>query len=253
MSTSDWQAVLLPVRAILGPGAALDEARVRSSPLALAGVVLLVAALGSLGLPRLLPLLGAALAPSGQPLLDAHLGVMRAALTRLVLADRLLPPMPFVIGAVIVAAAAAPVLAGRGVRARTIWAVLAAGAAPLLVQRLGELAVVWLTPGDGLVAGDVARLPARFNVGVAGVLAVAGVTGTGAWSVAAEAANAVGLWVVALWGWGLASLDRGAPAAARGAALPSWPFWLAGAAYAAGYALYAALFPLYLLLVMGAP
>ena len=248
-----WRAALLPVRTVVSPGAALDEARVRSDPLALASVVLLVAALGSLGLPRLLDLLGATLAPSGQGLLDAHLGVMRAALARLVIADRVLPPLPYVLAALIVVAAAAPVLAGRGVRGRTIVAVLAVGAAPLLVQRVGELAVVWIAPGDGMVAGDVARLPARFNVGVAGLLALGGATAPGAWSVVAEAANVVGVWVVVLWGWGLASLDRSVPAAARGAALPVWPFWLAGAAYAAGYALYSALFPLYLLLVMGAP
>ena len=253
MHSSRWRAALLPVRTVVSPGAAINEARVRGDPLVLASVVLLVAALGSLGLPRLLDLLGATLAPSGQAVLDANLGVLRAALARLVIADRVLPPPPYVIGGLIVVVIAAPVLAGRGVRGRTIVAVLAVGAAPLLVQRVGELAVVWLAPGDGLVAGDVARLPARFNVGLAGVLALAGVTATGAWSVVAEAANAVGVWVIVLWGWGLASLDRSAPAAARGAALPAWPFWLAGAAYAAGYALYAVLFPLYLLLVMGAP
>lgn len=253
MHTTRWRAALLPVRTVMSPGAAIDEARVRADPLALASVALLVAVLGALGLPRLLALLEAALAPSGQALLDAHLGVMRAALARLLIADRVLPPLPYVIGGLIVVAIAAPVLAGRRVRGRAIVAVLAVGAAPLLVQRVGELAVVWLVPGDGLVAGDVARLPARFNIGVAGLLAAAGVTASGAWSVVAEAANAVGVWVVVLWGWGLASLERSASAAARGAALRAWPFWLAGAAYAAGYALYAALFPLYLLLVMGAP
>lgn len=253
MGTSGWRAAGLPLRAVVSPAAALDEARARSGALALAGMVLLAAALGALGLPRLLDLLAASLGPGGDAVLDAHFDVMRAALARLVIADRLLPPLPYVIGGLIVAAAAAPVLAGRGVPARTILAVLAVGAAPLLVQRAGELAVVWLAPGDALVAGEVARLPARFNVGVAGVLALAGVTAAGAWSVAAEAANAVGLWVVVLWGWGLARLDRSAGPPARGQALAAWPFWLAGAAYAAGYALYAALFPLYLLLVMGAP
>jgi hypothetical protein len=251
MGPTWWRTLGLPARAVVSPVAAMDEARHRSGALALASVVLAAAALGALALPRLLDLLSAALAPAGNPLLDAHLGVLRGALGRLVIADRLLPPLPYVIGALIVGAAA-PALAGRHLRARAILGVLAIGAAPLLVQRAGELAVVWLTPGDGLVAGEVARLPARFNVGLAGVLGAAGVTATGAWSVVAEAANAVGLWVVALWGWGLAQLDRSA-AAARGVALPAWPFWLAGAAYAAGYALYAALFPLYILLVMGAP
>jgi hypothetical protein len=253
MSSSRWRAALLPVRTVLSPAAALNEARLRADPLTLASVVLLVAALGVLALPRLLDLLGAALAPSGQALLDAHLGVMRAALARLLIVDRVLPPLPYVIGALIVAVAAAPALAGRGVPFRAVVAVLAVGAAPLLVQRVGELAVVWLTSREGLVAGDVARLPARFNVGLAGVLGLAGITASGAWSVAAEAANAFGVWVVVLWGWGLASLQRSASPAGRGAVLPSWPFWLAGAGYASGYAVYAACFPLYLLVVMGAP
>jgi hypothetical protein len=41
-----------------------------------------------------------------------------------------------------------------------------------------------------------------------------------------------------------------APRAARAA---RWPFALAASAYAAGYALYAALFPAYLMVVMGRP
>ena len=253
MRGPSWRAALLPARMVVSPGVAMDEARVGGDPLGAASLIAGVAALGALGLPRLLELLSATLAPGGQPLLDAHLGVMRTALSRLLVVDRLLPPLPFVIAAVIVAAGAAAVLMGRGVRTRTLVAVLAAGAAPLLVQRLGELAVVWLTPGEGLTAGDVVRLPARFNLGLAGALGTAGVSVTGAWSVVAEAVNGVGVWVVVLWGWGLATLDRGALAAARGAALPAWPFALAAAGYAAGYALHAALYPVFLLLVMGAP
>ncbi len=253
MRDPSWRAALLPARVILSPGLAMDEARIGCDPLGAVSVIAGVAALGALGLPRLLELLSAALAPGGQALLDAHLGVMRAGLSRLLVVDRLLPPPPYLIAAVIVAAGAAAVLMGRGVRARTLVAVLAAGAAPLLVQRFGELAVVWLTPGEGLAAGDVMRLPARFNLGLAGALGAAGVSLTGASSVVAEAVNGVGLWVVTLWGWGLATLDRGALGAARGAALPVWPFALAAAAYAAGYALFAAVYPAFLLLVMGAP
>jgi len=120
------------------------------------------------------------------------------------------------------------------------------------VQRAGELAVVLAVPGGGLVAGDVAGLPARFNVGVAGALAAAGVAAPGWLGVAAQAANAVGLWVVALWGWGLARLDRDAGRPVGAARAMGWCA-AAAAAYAAGWALHAALYPTLLLLVMGAP
>jgi hypothetical protein len=253
MRPARWRAARLPLRALWSPGAAMDEAGSRPGPIAAGSLVLLVAALGALALPKLLVLLAAALAPSGQPLLDAHLVVLRSGLERYLLADRLLPPLPFVFGALIVAAVAAPVLAGRGVSTGAVVGVLAVGAAPLVVQRLGELALVLVAPGGGLAAGEVVRLPARFNVGVAGVLSVVGVTSTGALSVVAEATNATGLWVVGLWGWGLARLDRDAAAVSRPAPAPRWPFALSGAAYAAGYAVYGTLFPYYLVLVMGAP
>lgn len=253
MRRAGWRAAALPIRALFSPGGALDDAGSGHDLIALASLALLVAALGALALPRLFALLDAALLPSGQPRLDAHLDVLRAGLRRYLVAERLVPPLPFVVGGLLVALVAAPVLAGRGVRASAIVRVLAVGAAPLLVQRAGELAAVLGAPGDGLVAGDVARLPARFNVGVAGALSLAGVTATGWPSVVAEATNAFGVWVVALWGWGLSRLDRDLSGSSRTAAHPVWWCGLAVTAYGAGYLLYAALFPYLLVLVMGAP
>ncbi len=241
---------LVPLEAMWDPAAAMDVAGARHPLLAAAGLALLVAGLGAAALPRLLGLLAASLEPGGAEALARHAMVLHAGLARYLVADRIVPPLPFVVAGVLTAAVAVPVLGTRRVAARAVVGVLAAGAAPLLVQRLGELAVVWATPGAGLAAGDVVGLPVRFNVGVAGILSAAGVMPQGAMSVAAEAANAVGLWVVALWGWGLARLDAGA---ARCARRPRWPFALAAAAYAAGYALYAVLFPAYLMVVMGRP
>ncbi len=253
MSALRWRTALLPLRAVATPTAALLETRTGPDPLVLASVVVLVSCLGALALPRLLGLLAASLATGRSPLLDAHAAVLRAGLARLVVADRLLPPLPYCFAAALLALAAAPLLAERGVRPLTVVCVIAAGASPLLLQRLGELAVVWLVPPDGLASGDIVSLPARFNVGAAGVLAAMG-TLPGGWAgVAAEAANAVGIWVVGLWGAGLALLARGETAAARSAALPAWPFVLAAAAYAAGHAAYAAAFPLYMVVVMGRP
>ena len=253
MSGARWRAVLLPVRAVVSPDASLREAAVASGRVMAASLLLLVALLGALALPRLQALLGAGLADGRSSLLDAHVAVLRVGLARYVLADRLLPPLPYAIGAVFAWLVSAPVLAGSGVRARTVAAVLMAGASPLLVQRAGELAVVWLTPGGALAAGDIVGLPARFNVGVAGALAAAGVRLDGWRSVAAEAANGIGVWVVLLWGWGLACLDRGPRATApRASGAIRWCL-VAAVAYGAGYAMYGALLPAFLVLVMGAP
>lgn len=244
------RGALLPLRALWSPGAAMDAAGARHPVRALFGLAALLAALGAAGLPRLRGLLRASLDPGGSAPLVRHFAVLHAGLARYLVADRLAPPLPLVAAALLAAAVAVPALAPRGVAARAVLGVLVAGAAPLLVQRLGELAVVWLTPATGLATGEVVTLPVRFNVGAAGILAAAGVPVGGALSVAAEAANGIGLWVVGLWGWGLARL---AGAAGRAARRPRWPYALALAAYGAGYAVHAGLFPAYLLVVMGRP
>jgi len=249
--TRALRALSLPLSALGEPGPAMDVAGSRHAAGAAAGLLLLTCGLGALSLPRLLALLAATLAPVGAPLVAAHAAALHDGLVRYLVADRLLPPPPLVIAALLVAVVAMPVLAGRRVSARAVWGVLAVGAGPLLVQRLGELLVVWSTPADGLVAGDVVGLAGRFNVGLAGVLGAAGRPPDGALGVVADAANATGLWVVGLWGWGLARLDR--DACRDGGGTVTWPYVLGVAAYAAGYAAYAASLPAYLGLVMGVP
>jgi len=248
-----FRSMLLPLSALGEPGAAMDVAGSRYPVRAVAGLLLSITVLGAASLPRILALLGMTLAPVGSPLAAAHAAALHDGLVRYVVADRLLPPPPLVLAAVLVALVATPMLAARRVAWTAVCGVLAVGAAPLVVQRLGELIVVWTTPADGLVAGDVASLATRFNVGLAGILSAAGRTPDGAWGIAADATNAIGLWVVALWGWGLARLDRDAAAVSGRAARVVWPFMLSAAAYAAGYAVYAALLPTWLLLVMGVP
>jgi len=249
--TGALRTLSLPLSALGEPGTAMDVAGARHTAGAVAGLLLLTCGLGALSLPRLLVLLAATLAPVGSPLVAAHAAALHDGLVRYVMVDRLLPPPPLLIAALLVAVVATPVLAGRRVSARAVWGVLAVGAAPLVVQRLGELLVVWSTPAEGLVAGDVVGLAARFNVGLAGMLGAAGQAPDGALGVVADAANATGLWVVALWGWGLARLDRDA---VRGRSAPViWPFVVSAAAYAAGYAAYAVGLPYFLMLVMGVP
>ncbi len=252
MTPPRWRAALIPLRAVTSPDASLRDAAGASAPVMAGSLLLLAALLGSLALPRLLDLIAERFAGGSATLLDAHLAALRGGLVRYVLADRLLPPVPYVLAALIASLVAAPVLAGHGVRARAVAAVLVAGAAPLLLQRLGELAVVWLTPPERLAAGDVAGLAARFNIGVAGVLGAAGAPLSKWASVAAEAANGIGLWVVVLWGRGLARLDGGPHAPSSGAGGTFGWCLLAGASYGVGYALYAALLPTLLVLVMGA-
>jgi hypothetical protein len=242
------RSLLLPLEGLWAPGPAMDVAGSRRAVVALAALLALVTGLGAASLPRLLGLLDATLQGGAA---SAHAEVLRGGLARYLVADRLLPPLPFVVAAALVAWIAAPALAGRRVAGRAVCGVLAVGAAPLLLQRLGELAVVWVTPAEGLVPGDVTGLAARFNVGAAGLLAAVGAAPGGTLSVVAEAANAIGLWVVGLWGWGLARLAHDASHAGR--RLPAWPFVLAVTAYAVAYAAYAALFPYYLMLVMGMP
>ena len=244
------RSVLLSLEGLWAPGTAMDVAGSRRAVAVLLGLLLLVTGLGAAALPRLLALLGAALGDGGGAEgAAAHAAALRVGLSRYLVADRLLPPLPLALAAVLVAAVGAPVLETRRVAARAVWGVLAVGAAPLVVQRLGELAVVWTTPAGSLLPGEVVGLPGRFNVGIGGLLAAAGWTPGVALGAAAEAANATGLWVVALWGWGLARLDRDASRA--GARLPAWPFALALAAYAGAYAAYVVLFPWYLMLVTG--
>ena len=248
---SPLRSLLLPLEALGAPGAAMDVAGSRHAVIALAALLLLAGALGAASLPRLLALLTATLAPGGPPLAAEHTDALREGLTRYLVADRLLPPPPLVIAALMVGLVSAPVLAERHVAVRAVCGVLVVGASPLVVQRVGELLVVWATPGDGLVAGDVAGLAARFNVGLAGLFSAAGLAPGGALSVVAEAANGIGMWVVALWGWGLARLDRDASRGKAGWAI--WPFVLAALAYGIGYAVYATFLPSYLMLVMGVP
>ena len=243
------RSALLPLEGLWAPGAAMDVAGSRRAVVALASLLALVTGLGAAALPRLLALLAATLGGGAPSAAGSHADALRAGLVRYLVADRLLPPLPLLGAAVLVAAVASPVLATRRVAARAVWGVLAVGAAPLVLQRVGELAVVWTTPAAGLVAGDVTGLAARFNVGVGGILAAAGFSPGVALGAAVEAANATGLWVVSLWGWGLARLDHDASRA--GTRLPAWPFALSLAAYAGAYAAWVVLFPWYLMLVMG--
>ncbi len=166
-----------------------------------------VAALGAACLPRQLSLLGQALAPTGDAMLDFHYEAMRGGLARIVLVDRLIPSPLLVIAAALVVSIGEPVLALARDRRAALWTVVLLGLAPLLVQQLGELAVTYLaavTPDP--TPGHAVSLPHRFSTGP--VLLWRGETPAPAWLEIVDArVNLITLWCVALWTTGFRVLE----------------------------------------------
>ncbi len=192
---------------LLDPPSAVREAIRRPRPGVLALAALAGAAvLGAATLPRQLSLLAASLAPTGNMLRDLHHAAMRTGLLRLIIADRLVPPPTIVIGAVVLALAAEPILSLAEDRRRAIWAVLLLGLAPLLVQRMGELAVTYLAAvGEPVRPGDAVGLPQRFTTGP---LLLWRTGDPPPWLVSlSQRANLISVWSLILWTIGLKTLD----------------------------------------------
>ncbi|MGD2136506.1 MAG: hypothetical protein PVF27_10110, partial [Gemmatimonadales bacterium] len=99
------------VLALVDPSAALRRAVEAPHPWRVAvwlgGLAL---ALGLATLPRQLPALAEAMPPLGDPRLDAQTAALRDALTRLLLADRLVPSPSVLLAALLLVLAAEPVL-----------------------------------------------------------------------------------------------------------------------------------------------
>ncbi|MBI4501624.1 MAG: hypothetical protein HY700_10715 [Gemmatimonadetes bacterium] len=225
-----WRMIGFTVAA---PVSAAREAGRSPSPVGTAvGLLIAVAALGALTLPRQLLLLQRALAPTGDPLGDRHHAAMAAGLVRVIVADRLVPPPTVILAVLLAVLIAEPALALAQDRHREIRAVLLFGLVPLLVQRLGEAALTYAMPlPPRLTPGFAISLPQQFVTGPAMFW-----TGDAAptWVEAVSArVNLVTLWSVVLWSIGLRELDGGAftpwhlalPALSLGfAALLTW--WL---------------------------
>lgn len=247
MSTSRLYRLTAPVRALLAPHQAMAESEAAAGWGAL-GLLLGVTALGALALPRLLHLLGGAMPPTGNPIVDAQNAVVTRALMRLVVVDRLVPPLDLVLGACLLCLIAALLFWAAGESPRRVVGAVALASAPALIQRLGELAVVWLVGRDGMVAGEVISLPARFNTGLTAVLTAFGRPPGGWMEVGASALSVVGVWTIALWALALRRSDARSAAGAQ-----SWALGAACLAYAGGVVAVGFLRPALVPLVLGSP
>jgi len=192
---------------LFDPRDAMRDAAERSAPGLVAWTVLLaVAALGAATLPRQLSLLAAALASTGDPAADAYHDALRNGLIRLIVVDRLIPPPTVLLALCILGVLAEPVVALPQSRRKAVWAVLAIGLAPLLAQRIGELAVTYLSGAPGrLTAGLPVSLPQRFETGPDLLWSGRGVPPEWLELLGARA-NLITLWCLVLWAMGLRQL-----------------------------------------------
>ncbi len=219
---------------LVDPRRAVQEAIGQPRPAVVAlGVLVITALLGAATLPRQLDLLFAALAPTGDVARDLHHAAMEAGLTRIIVADRLMPPPTLLVAALVLGLAAEPVLSLAEDRRRAVWTVVLLGVAPLMVQRIGELAVTYVSAvGSPPLPGDAVSVASRF---VTGPLLFSWTDTPPSWLVSVnQRLNLVTLWAVVIWTIGLKELDGrrlaswhvALPAACLGlAALATW--WLA--------------------------
>ncbi|UCD25048.1 MAG: hypothetical protein JSW51_03760 [Gemmatimonadota bacterium] len=194
---------------LVDPAGATRSAVTGSNPWAIGLMVLGVAmALGALSLPRQLALLSEALAPLGQVALDMHREAMRSGLTRVILADRLVPSPTIVLAATLIAVVSHPLLSLADDRRTGIWVIALLGLAPLLVQEVGELALTYLAAPADPTPGEAVSLSNRFVTGP--LLLWRGETPAPLWlQILDSHINAITLWCLALWTMGLRALDRG--------------------------------------------
>lgn len=200
----------LPGLALVDPRAASRLAAHAGAPLRPVAVLLVVAVvLGMATLPRQVAILDRTLMPLGDAALDAQREVLRAAVLRLMMVDRLVPAPTLLVAAVLVLLAAEPVLMLARDRRPALLAVIGLGLAPLVVQRVGELAITYLIDlGPHPTAGDAILAPLRFATGPALFWARSGTVP--AWAEILEPRlNLVSIWCVGLWVVGLRSLDDG--------------------------------------------
>lgn len=192
---------------LVDPRRAVEEAMGRPRPLVVAlGVLTITALLGAATLPRQLDLLFAALAPTGDLARDLHHAAMEAGLTRIIVVDRLVPPPTLLVAALVLGLAAEPVLSLAEDRRRAVWTVVLLGLAPLMVQRIGELAVAYLSAvGSPPRAGDAVGVAHRFTTGP---LLFWWTDSPPRWLVSVnQRFNLITMWGIVIWTVGLKELD----------------------------------------------
>ena len=192
---------------LVDPRGAVREAMGRPRPVVIAlGALVLTALLGAATVPRQLDLLSASLAPIGDMARDLHHAAMRAGLTRIIVADRLMPPPTLLVAALVLGFAAEPVLSLAEDRRRAVWAVVLLGLAPLMVQRIGELAVAYVSAVSlPPRPGDAVGLASRFTTGP---LLLWWTDSPPPWLVSVnQRFNLMTLWGIVIWTVGLKELD----------------------------------------------
>lgn len=205
---------------LVDPRRAVQEAIGQPRPFVVAlGALAITALIGAATLPRQLDLLLTSLAPTGDLARDLHHAAMQAGLTRVIIADRLVPPPTLILAALVLAIAAEPVLSLAEDRRRAVWTIVLLGLAPLMVQRIGELAVAYLSAvGQPPRPGDAVGLPQRFTTGP---LLFWWTDSPPSWLVSVnQRLNLVTLWGIVIWAVGLRELD-GRRLAVWHAALPA--------------------------------
>lgn len=209
--------VLVAPRDALAGAIAEPRGAVRATAL-----LVTVTALGALTLPRQLPALAEALlGPGGPP----YGPLMLAGLRRLIVLDRVMPPLTPVVAAVLVYFLAGAWLPAAPARSRVLVAAITLGLSPLILLRLGELLTVWLVPAAGLTAGDIVALPRWFATGPITLLARDAVSP--ALDLLDARLNLVTAWILTLWVLALRRLDG--EAAAWQILVPLLAYLIAGA------------------------
>ncbi len=168
-----------------------------------------ISAIGAAALPRQLSVLRQALSPTGQPELDLHYHAMRAGLTRVIIADRLVLSPTLLLSAALLVLASEPILALARDRRKVLLAMALLGLAPLIVEQVGELIMTYVaTPGSSPSPGEAVDLPNRFVTGP--LLFWTDDASPPAWLEVIDARfNIITLWCITVWAIGLRCLEGG--------------------------------------------
>jgi len=165
--------------------------------------------IGFATLPRHLAMLNRALGATGDAAQDLHYRAMVPGLTRLIVADRLMPSPAIIVAAVLMVLLAEPLLALARDRRAVLWALAALGLAPLVVQSLGEVVLAYLQKYEGRpTPGEALSLTSGFKTGP--MLLWGGGSPPPRWLVVLDArVNLIALWCASLWALALRTVDGG--------------------------------------------
>lgn len=166
----------------------------------------ITAAIGSLTIPRQLAELSAQINGADSIAQALHFGKMQRGLVRLIVVDRIVPPITPLLAAIILLLLSGPALSLSQDREKILSAAVLLGLTPILLQRAGELVVTYLTSaGHVQNVGEAVLIPHHFETGVSLLVPY-----DWAWLEPLSARlNLFSLWCVVLWSGTLSQLDSG--------------------------------------------